>query len=92
LVFLAISLIYFDFNRKASALFGVIAFGVAFHIFLDWLLVGFITPFYPFSSATYGVNLVGRTGLPLAAEGLEAIVLVWWLWHEEKTHKISDFI
>jgi|SRR3989344_2617211 len=92
LLFLAISVIYFDFNRKASILFGVIAFGVSFHIFLDWLLVGAVAPFYPFSDAAYGLNLIGRLNLPLAAEGIEAIVLIWWLWHEEKTHKISDFI
>ena len=92
LIFLFISVTYFDFNRKMSILFGVISFGVAFHIFLDWLLVGAIAPFYPFSDAAYGLNLVGKLGLPLAVEGLEAIVLLLWLWHEEKTHKISDFI
>ena len=92
LIFLFISLIYFDLNKRVSKLFGVITFGVAFHIFLDWLLVGSIAPFYPFSYTTYGLNLLGRTNLPLAVEGLEAIVLLWWLWHEEKLHKISDFI
>ncbi len=92
LLFLFIALIYFDLNRKASELFGIITFGVAFHIFLDWLFFGSIAPFYPFSNAVYGFNLIGRLNLPLAAEGLEAIVLLWWLWHEEKTHKISDFI
>lgn len=92
LLFLAISLIYFDLNKKVSAMFGIITFGVAFHIFLDWLLVGSIAPFYPFSNASYGLDLIGRMNIPLAVEGLEAIVLLLWLWHEEKTHKISDFI
>lgn len=92
LVFAVISLICFDFNRKASKLFGVVAFGVAFHVFLDWLLVGGVAPFYPFSDASYGLSLIARTRLPLAVEGLEAIVLLWWLWHEERLHKISDFI
>ena len=92
LVFLVISLIYFDLNKRISKLFGVITFGVAFYVFLDWLLVGGVAPFYPFSDAVYGLNLIGKLGLPLAVEGLEAIVLLWWLWHEEKTHKISDFI
>ena len=92
LIFLAIALIYLDFNKKASILFFVIAFGVAFHIFLDWLLVGGIAPFYPFLDAIYGLDLIARTKLPLAIEGLEAIVLLAWLWHEEKTHKIRDFI
>lgn len=92
LIFLFIALICFDWNRKASKLFFVVAFGAAFHIFLDWLLVGGVAPLYPFSDAVYGLNLVGRLNLPLAIEGLEAIVLLWWLWHEEKLHKISDFI
>ncbi|MDP3765617.1 MAG: metal-dependent hydrolase [Nanoarchaeota archaeon] len=92
LVFLVIALIYFDFSRKLSKLFFVITFGVAFHVFLDWLLVGAVAPFYPLSDAVYGLDLVGKLGLPLAIEGLEAIVLLSWLWHEEKTHKISDFI
>ena len=92
LIFLFIALIYFDFNKKAGLMFGIIAFGVAFHVLLDYLLVGGIAPFYPFSDMTYGLNLVGKLKLPLAVEGLEAIVLLWWLWHEERTHKISDFI
>ena len=92
LIFLFISLIYFDLNKKVSKLFAVITFGVAFHIFLDWLLVGSIAPFYPFSYSTYGLDLIGKIRLPLAIEGLEAIVLLAWLWHEEKLHKISDFV
>lgn len=91
-LFVAIAFVLFDLSKKWSRIFGIVAFGIAFHIFLDWLLVGTIAPFYPLSYATYGLNLIGRTNLPLAAEGLEAIVLLGWLWHEEKTHKISDFI
>jgi len=92
LLFLFLSLIYFDLNRKISKLFGIMTFGVAFHILLDFVFTGAIAPFYPFSYASYGLNLIGRLNLPLAIEGLEAIVLILWLWHEEKTHKISDFI
>ena len=91
-IFLAASLILYDLSKKWSEIFGIMAFGVAFHIFLDWLLVGGVAPFYPFSGAVYGLDLIRKSGLPLGAEGLEAIVLLWWLWHEEKTHKISDFI
>jgi len=92
IIFLVISLIYLRFDKKVSVLFGVITFGIAFHIFLDYLLVGAVTPFYPFSYAAYGLDLLGKIHLPLIVEGLEAVVLLWWLWHEEKTHKISDFI
>ncbi|MBI1936069.1 metal-dependent hydrolase [Candidatus Woesearchaeota archaeon] len=92
LLLLTISLIYYDLSRKTSEIFLIITFGAAFHIFLDWLLVGAVALLYPFSDATYGLNLLGKLKIPLAVEGLEAIVLLWWLWHEEKTHKISDFI
>jgi len=91
-IFSALSLVFYDLNRNLSKIFAIITFGVAFHIFLDWLLVGAVAPFYPFSDSAYGLDLVRKTGLPLAAEGMEAIVLLAWLWHEEKTHKISDFI
>lgn len=92
IMFLAISLLYFDFNKRLSKLFLVVAFGVGFHIFLDWLVIGTIAPFYPFSDASYGLNLIKMVNLPAAMEGLEAIVLLAWLWHEEKLHRISDFI
>lgn len=92
LVFLAISLICFDFSKKMSKLFAVITFGVAFHILLDWFFTGGVAPFYPFSTSVYGLNVFGMMNIPLAAEGLEAIVLLAWLWHEEKLHRISDFI
>lgn len=91
-IFLLASLIFFDISRKASELLGIITFGVAFHVFLDWMLVGSVAPFYPFSDASYGLDLIGRLHLPLAVEGLEAVVLLLWLWHEEKKHRISDFI
>ena len=91
-IFLALALLFYDLNKKWSEIFAIITFGVAFHIFLDWFFIGGIAPFYPFSNAIYSLNLIGRLNLPLAMEGMEAIVLLWWLWHEEKTHKISDFI
>ena len=91
-IFLALSLVFYDINRKWSEIFGITTFGVVFHIFLDWFFVGAIAPFYPFSGTVYSLNILGRLGLPLAVEGFEATVLLWWLWHEEKTHKISDFI
>ena len=91
-LFLALSLMLYCLNKRLSEIFGIISFGVAFHIFLDWIFTGGVAPFYPFSGAAYGLNVFGMIKVPLAAEGLEAIVLLWWLWHEEKTHKISDFI
>lgn len=91
-LFLLAALIFYKINKKWSEISAIITFGVAFHLLLDWFFTGGIAPFYPFSGAVYGLNVFGMLKVPLAAEGLEAIVLLWWLWHEEKTHKISDFI
>ena len=91
-IFVALGLLFYDFKKKWSRVFAIIAFGIFFHIFLDWFFTGGVAPFYPFSGTFYGFDLFGRIGYPLIAQGMEAIVLLWWLWHEERTHKISDFI
>ena len=91
-VFIIAALVFLYINRKASEIFGIISYGIAVHIFLDWLFTGGIAPFYPFSNYVSGVDLFGMTGLPAFSEGFEAVVFLLWLWHEEKTHKISDFI
>ena len=91
-IFLAITLLFYDFNKKMSKLFALITFGVLFHIFLDFLFTGTVAPFFPFYNVSFGLDLFGKLGFPQAAEGIEAIVFLWWLWHEERTHKISAFI
>ena len=92
LIFLFISLIFYKSKKKLSLLLAIISFGVLFHILLDFIFVGTIIPFYPLSYFTAGLDLIPKTGLTAGVEGLEAMVLLWWLWHEEKLHKISDFI
>ncbi len=92
ILFLSMSLIFYDLNKKYSKIFAIVTFGVLFHIFLDWFFIGGVAPLYPFSDTVYSLNLLGRLDIPLVMEGLEAVVLLAWLWHEEKTHKISDFI
>lgn len=92
LIILAVSLAFLKFDKKKSILFGVIAFGVFFHLVLDMIFAGYVMPFYPLSFYKVGLDLVGKIGLPSLIEGLEAFILLGWLWHEEKKHKISDFI
>ncbi|HLG23995.1 MAG TPA: metal-dependent hydrolase [Candidatus Nanoarchaeia archaeon] len=92
LIFAILSLVFYDLSKNASKILAIVSFGVFFHIFLDWFFIGTIMPFYPFSTAQLGLDIFGRLELPLLMDGLEAVVLLWWLWHEEKTHKISDFI
>jgi len=81
-------------HLKLSNIFFVIAAGIAIHLLLDATISGFIMPFYPLNNFGLGLNLVGKlpnTFSASALPALDAILLVMWLWHEEKTHKISDF-
>ncbi len=91
LILLGAALIFLKFDKKKSILMGVITFGVFFHLVLDMIFAGYVMPFYPLSYNLVGLDLVGKIGLPSLIQGLEAIVLLGWLWHEEKKHKISDF-
>ncbi len=69
-----------------------IALGVMIHLILDATLSGSIRPFYPFSSYAIGLNIIppelSRTVIP----GIDAILLVVWIIHEYKNHRIKDFI
>ena len=81
-------------KHKVAMYFFVTCFGILLHIFLDYFVVadpGGIMFFYPFSNATYGLNLLQNLSSNFFA-GIDAIILLLWLWHEEIRHKISDFI
>ena len=96
LIFLIPAFILWHYKKHKEAMyFFVICFGVLFHIFLDFLFMADykwgIMFFYPFSSAAYGLNLLQNVSTDFFA-GIDAIILLAWLWHEEIKHKISDFI
>jgi len=82
-------------KHKIAMYFFVICFGILVHIFLDYFVsgdvFGGIMLFYPFYNATYGLNLL-QNATPNFFAGIDAIILLLWLWHEEIKHKISDFI
>jgi len=95
LFFLGGLLLWFE-KRKQWAVYGfVIAFGITFHIFLDFLLGGGnhngVMFLFPFSMNYWKVHLLLRMPFSGVIEGLDAIILLLWLWHEEIKHKISDF-
>lgn len=76
-----------------SGAFVMAGLGTFIHLVLDSTLAGTIRPFYPLADFVFGINLIpynalGSTLMP----GLDAILLVVWLVHEEIKHKISDFI
>lgn len=83
-------------KHKTATYFFVITFGILFHLFLDYLLGGGayegIMLFYPFSTIAYKVHLLANIGLRNLPAGIDAIILLAWLWHEEVKHKITDFI
>ncbi len=79
-------------KHKEAVYFFVACFGILFHIFLDFLFAGYgIMFFYPLSNAAYGLTLLQNLSFKFFA-GIDAIILLAWLWHEEIKHKISDFI
>ncbi len=81
-------------KHKVSVYFFVTCFAILFHILLDFLFridAYGIMFFYPFSNAAYGLNLLQNVS-PTHFAGIDAIILLLWLWHEEIKHKISDFI
>ena len=95
LIFLIPAIIFWRKKKHKEAVYlFVISFGILLHIFLDYSLShdsGGLMLFYPFSTATYGLNLMKITS-PTFFAGLDAIILLLWLWHEEIKHKISDYI
>lgn len=78
---------------KLNYVFLAIFFGALMHIILDFTFSGSVYVLYPFLDFTIGLNVI-----PLGYfegtffAGLDAIILVLWLMHEELKHKISDYI
>ncbi len=78
---------------KLNYIFLAIAFGTLIHIILDFTFSGNVYVLYPLSDFIIGLNLI-----PLGYfegtffAGLDAIILVLWLVHEELKHRISDYI
>lgn len=88
------SILWYQKKHKQALHFFVISFGILLHIFLDYSLAsdpGRIMLFYPISTSTYALNLLQNISQNFFA-GIDAIILLAWLWHEEMKHKISDFI
>ncbi|MFH1590742.1 MAG: metal-dependent hydrolase [archaeon] len=92
LIFVGLGLLLYFYNKKAAMITAVVAFGVAFHIFLDASLTGYTMLLYPFSTQYFGFDVLGNVTWISFVDGLDAIILVLWLAHEEMRHKISDFI
>lgn len=83
-------------KHKIAVYFFVITFGILFHIFLDYLLGGGghegMMLLWPLSSQVFKIHLLKFFNLDNLPAGIDALLLLIWLWHEEIKHKISDFI
>lgn len=77
---------------KLNWIFYMLALGIFTHLILDSLFAGLITPFWPFSAERFGLGLIKNSLDGTLLPGLDAILLIAWLIHEELKHKISDFI
>lgn len=83
-------------KHKMAVLFLVISFGLLFHVFLDYLIGGGdingIMMLYPLSTETFKVFLLVDDRIFPAIPAIDAVILILWLFHEERKHKIWDFI
>lgn len=80
-----------------AKIFLLLAVGWLFHLALDAALTGEVMPLYPLSDYMISMDLIGRfsaaTGVPgLTMEvSIDALLLLFWLWHEQFTHRIRDY-
>jgi len=80
-----------------AKVFLLLAAGWLFHLTLDAVLTGEVMPFYPVSDYLLNWDLVGKvataTNVPQLTilVSMDALLLLFWLWHEEFTHRIRDY-
>lgn len=83
-------------KHRAGMIFFVIAFGIVFHLFLDYFIGGGskegIMWLWPFSDVQYKLHLLKYLGLPNIPEIMDGAILLGWLAHLEIKHKLIDFI
>ena len=83
-------------KHKVAVIFFVLTFGIFMHSILDYTIGGGdpngLMLLYPLSEERIklGVLLGGEALFSTAA--LDAVILLLWLFHEERKHKIRDFI
>ncbi len=86
-------ILWYNKKHKWGILFLVTTFGILLHIFLDLVLSpeGSIMLLWPLSTADFSLGLLSENMSRIYA-GLDALLLLAWLAHEEMKHKIRDFI
>lgn len=103
LLFVAIAVPFWKFKNKELGerhlklrnIFLVIAFGILMHLILDSIVSGYVMPLYPFSTFSFGLNLLQYAPSAWRSTiepSLDAAFLVLWLIRIEVRHKISSFL
>ena len=84
-------------HHKKAVYFFVISFGIFTHMFLDAFFIfnvqtDGIMVLYPLSDMRFGLKTLWTQSRIEGGVALDAIILLLWLWWEERRHKIKDFI
>lgn len=88
---------YIAKDKKFALVFLMLFAGASVHLLLDAVLTGDVMPFYPLNMHTANWDLLGQlasmTGISLVTllVSIDALLLLFWLWHEEYEHHISDY-
>lgn len=85
-------ILFFSLFFHKKLFFYFAALGFSLHLVLDGSLVGGIYPLYPFINYKLGLNLLSGTYGNAILMGLDAVILIGWLYHEYKHREIKDFI
>lgn len=84
-------------SRSFGKLFLVLFIGFSIHLILDGVLTGYVMPFYPISDYMVDLNIIGMievyTSIPSLSilVSAEALLLLFWLWHQEMRGNIRDY-
>ncbi|HZX44248.1 MAG TPA: metal-dependent hydrolase [Candidatus Nanoarchaeia archaeon] len=87
-----VTLFLYSKKRKHWLLAAVATFGVSFHLLLDGLLGGYIMLFYPFSTIGFGIDLAQYITMPAIWQGIDALILLVWLWDLDRRHNLRDYM
>jgi len=90
IIFLLIGIIlHYQQKMKWAKISYVIAAGLFFHLILDCMFGGYTTFLWPLGITT---GFCPQWGLSNYIAGIDAIILIVWLVHEEIHKKIKDYI
>jgi len=83
--------------KKFGKVFLILFIGWTIHLILDAVLTGQVMPFYPLNTYIVDYDLIGRienaTGVTKQTilVSMDALLLFFWLWHEETHRYIKDY-